>query len=158
MVACLAARNFQDGTRLSFVVTTEYNWAIGLANQSWTLQRNGTTDIAAYVDQKFIASGKAWHLDNRVAFLPLTGAEAYHALQKGQRLELQTPYGYLTYALAGSGKAMYAVLGCIKTLLPQQGIQPAADARVVPQAETMAMLTNSLNVGLAPESRMIRHL
>jgi hypothetical protein len=89
----LSGGPIQDGTRLSFVVTTEYNWAIGLANQSWTLQKKGSTHIAAYVDQKFIASGKAWHFDNRVAFLLLTGAEAYHALQKGQRLELQTPYG-----------------------------------------------------------------
>jgi hypothetical protein len=50
--------------------------------------------------------------------------------------------------LAGTGKAMYAVLDCVRTLQPPQTAQSPPqrdDVRVVPQVEAMAMVSNLLN-------------
>src|SRR5262245_34822889 len=135
VTSCIMGADFQDGTRFSIIVTSNYSWALGLANKEWKLRKGGTTDVAAYVDGQFIASGKAEHLTNDIAALPLTGAEAYRALRKGQRLDLQTPYGKLSFALKGSGKAMYALLDCVKTLQPVQpppGQSADRDFQMVP--------------------------
>jgi hypothetical protein len=74
MVACIMGRSYEDGTRLSIVVSNTYEWALGAANQGWNLKKDATTDIAVYVDRKFVASGKARHLDGKSAYLPLSGS------------------------------------------------------------------------------------
>lgn len=142
---CYMSGSFQDGTRFSIVVTTKYQWALGLSNSQWTLRKDGTTDVAAYVDRKFVASGKATHLNSTTAVLPLIGAEPYRALQTGQRLDLQTPYGNLNFALTGTGKAMYAVLDCVDTLVgPAKAKTPGSDS-AVSQAAATVLLANILN-------------
>ena len=153
---CIMGGTFQDGTRFSIIVSTKYEWALALSNANWNLQKDGTTDVAAYVDRHFIASGKAAHLTNTIAVLPLTGVEPYRALQKGHRLDLQTPAGNLNFLLKGTGKAMFAVLDCVKTLVPNQqapvprqsaraAATPPADFQMVPLPEATVMLTNLFN-------------
>jgi hypothetical protein len=148
---CIMGGTFRDGTRLSVIVTAKYEWALALSNASWNLKKDGTTDVAINVDQKFVASGKATHYDRTIALLPLTGAAPFRALQTGHRLDLQTPYGNLNFQLAGSGKAMYAVLDCVKTLNPAKPSPPRAttaqqeDFQMLPQAEAAVMLTNLFN-------------
>jgi hypothetical protein len=147
---CIMGADFQDGTRLSIIVTTKYEWALGLWNKSWKLTKDGTTDVAAYVDRQFIASGKAAHMDRSIAVLPLTGAAAFRALQTGQRLDLQVPAGNLNFALKGTGKAMYALLDCVKTLVEPRQTASAPrekDFEAVPPAEAAVILTNLLNAG-----------
>ena len=146
--ACIMGATFQDGTRFSIIIFNDYSWALGLANKEWKLRKGGATDVAAYVDGQFITSGKAEHLTNDIAVLNLTGAETYRALQKGQRLDLQTPYGRLNFALKGSGKAMYALLDCVKTLQPAPSTPAQSadrDFQMVPLAEATVVLTNLLN-------------
>ena len=143
VVGCMAARPNQEGTRLNFVISTTYSWAVGFANEAWQLPKGGRTDIAAYVDRKLIASGKGWHLDEKTIFLPVAGVEPFRALQMGHRLVVQTPYGSEPFALVGSAKAMYAALDCVATLAPPP---TASQARqVVPQSEAAIMIVNLLN-------------
>jgi hypothetical protein len=144
---CIMGATFQDGTRLSIIVTPKYEWALGLWNATWNLTKNGATNVAVYVDRQFIASGKATHMDSKIAVLPLTGAAAFQALQLGQRLDLQVPAGNLNFALKGTGKAMYALLDCVKTLEPNQTATTPRDKdfEAVPAAEAVVILTNLLN-------------
>jgi hypothetical protein len=146
---CMMSADYRDGTRLSLIVTTKYDWALGLSNKSWALQKDATTDVAAYVDRQFIASGKAISLDTHIALLPLTGAAAYRAIQGGQQLDLRTPRGNLSFILTGTGKAMSAVLDCAKSLNRGQSSPPtstASEVQIVPLAEATVMLVNLLNL------------
>jgi hypothetical protein len=145
---CIMGADFQDGTRVSIVLTAQYEWALGLGNNRWNLTKDAVTDVAAYVDGQFIASGKAIRVNGSIALLPLTGSAPFRALQKGQGLDLQTPYGNLKFALQGTGKAMYALLDCVKSLQPRQptpGPSATNDFQMVPQAEAVVILTNLLN-------------
>jgi hypothetical protein len=145
---CIMGGNYQDGTRLSVVVSKGYEWGLGLSNLKWNLQKGGTTDVAVYVDRQFIASGKATHLNSSIALLPLTGATAYRALQVGHGLVLQTSYGNLSFALSNTAKAMAATLDCVKTLNPatqEASNPPRSDFQQLSQAETAVILTNLLN-------------
>lgn len=148
-VGCVMSRSYQDQTRLSILVSTQYEWAIGAANETWNMQKAAITDFAVHIDGKFVASGKATSLDEKAIVLPISGAGPYRALQAGKRLALQTPYANLSYLLVGTGNAMIAILDCVKTLQPQQIIQkppsPAEAAQVVPLAEAMASLVNIFN-------------
>jgi hypothetical protein len=105
VVGCMSGRPYQDGTRLSFVITTEYTWAVGVANNAWVPQQ-GAGAITVYVDRKLIASGKGFALDPKTILLPLSGIEPFRALQMGRRLDLQSPHGSLSFILDGSAKAM----------------------------------------------------
>ena len=149
-IGCIMGGTYRDSTRFSIIVTTQYEWALGLSNPSWNLQKDGTTEVAVFVDQRFVVSGKAKHWDRKIAVLPFTTAEAFRPLQTGHRLDLAIPGGNLNFALTGTGKAMYAVLECVKTLQPRQEPQPnasstTADYRMVPPAEAAVLLTNLLN-------------
>ena len=159
---CIMSANFQDGTRFSLLVTTKYEWALGLFNASWNLKKDGETDVAVQVDQRFVASGKATHYDTNLAFLPLTGVTTFRALQTGHRLDLQTPYGKLNFQLTGSGKAMYAVLECVKTFAPPSSNQPRTaqpppqdDFQRLSQGEATALVTNLLNSAGVRDYRLI---
>ncbi len=147
LVGCMAGRSYPDGTRLSFVVTTSFSWAVGVANETWELAKGATTDVAALVDRKFVASGKAWHTDNKSALLPLDGLRPFRALQTGRRLQLQTPQGHLAFELSGSAKAMDAVLECVRTLPPPPGQQTKVlpEIQLLPQSEAAMMIVNLLN-------------
>jgi hypothetical protein len=145
---CIMGGDYKDGTRLSIIVSAQYEWALALSNPAWNLKKDSSTDVAVQVDQKFVASGKAAHYDRTIAVLPLTGSAPFRALQTGHRLDLQTPSGNLNFQLTSSGKAMYALLDCVKTLQPQQptpGPAAAGDFQMVPQAEATVMLTNLFN-------------
>jgi len=105
---------------------------------------HGTTDVAVYVDRHFIASGKATHLNNLVAVLPLSGVAAYRALQIGHGLVLQTPAGTLTFSLSDTAKAMSAVLDCVKTLVEPQP-SPQVPYQLLAQEATRGLLLNFLS-------------
>jgi hypothetical protein len=144
---CLMGGNYRDGTRLSIIVFKDYSWALALANKTWTLRKDGSTDVAAFVDNRLIASGKASHTSTTVAILPLKGASPYRALQAGRRLDIQTPYGKLNFALTGTSRAMDAVLACVKALQPTPPPPPpvaASDFQLVPAAEATALVANLL--------------
>jgi len=144
---CIMGGNYKDGTRLSILVSKQYEWGIGLSNARWNLKKGGTTDVAAYVDEQFIASGKATHLSSTIALLPLSGAVTYRALQVGHGLVLQTPYGNLSFALSDTAKAMATTLDCVRTLnsATQEARTRNDDFQMLPQAEAMVILTNLLN-------------
>lgn len=146
-VGCMMRGDFRDGTRLAIAVTDQYAWGIGLSNTSWKLRKDGSTDVAAYVDAKLIATGQARHVSANFALLPLNGAEPYKALQRGERLDLQTPYGNLSFSLKGTKKAMFAVLDCVGSLRPQASAPQTSDNKyeVVPLSEATVLLTNLLN-------------
>lgn len=144
---CLMGANYQDGTRLSIIVFKDYSWGLALSNNTWTLRKDGSTDVAAYVDNRLIAGGKASHMSTTVAMLPLKGASPYRALQAGHRLDIQTPHGKLNFALTGTGKAMDAVLSCVNALQPAPATPPpvaASDFQLVPAAESTALVANLL--------------
>ena len=148
---CIMGETFQDGTRLSVVVTDKLDWALALSNNSWNLARGGATEVAAYVDRRFIAGGKATHFSDKIAILPLGGANAYQALRAGHRLDVQTPSGNLNFLLKGTAKAMMAVLECAAALKRSPNVAnpptqaPSPDFAYVPQAETTVLVTNLLN-------------
>jgi hypothetical protein len=150
-LGCIMGGTFQDGTRLSVIVMSDkLEWAIGLSNQSWRLAKGKSTDVAAYVDRRFIASGKAEHFTDKIAILPLGGVAAYQALRAGHRLDIQTPYGNLNFQLKGTAKAMMAVVNCASSLRPQPNQQtaqqqPSPNFALVPQAELATLVTNLLN-------------
>ena len=147
-LGCIMGGTYQDKTRLSIIVTTQYEWALGLSNLAWNLQKDGTTDVAVFVDQKFITSGKAKHWDRTIAVLPFANADAFKPLQNGLRLNLAVPGGNLNFALTGTGRAMYVLLDCVKSLQEQKGPSATtakADYRMVPPAEAAVMLTNLFN-------------
>jgi hypothetical protein len=144
VVGCMAARPYVGGTRLSFVISTKYEWAVGVANEIWQLQNGATTDVAIHVDRKFVASGKAWHLDGKSALLPIGGVEPFRALQLGHRLDLQTPSGSLSFKLDGSAKAMFAALDCVATLAAPPAKLQAKAIDLLPHAEAAVMLANLL--------------
>ncbi len=156
-IGCIMGGTYESQTRFSIIVTTRYEWALGLSNPAWNLRQDGTTDVAVFVDQKFIVSGKAKHWDKTIAVLQFANADAFRPLQIGRRLDLAVPGGNLSFALTGTGKAMYALLDCVKTLmsngpqLSQNGqtakapSPPSADFQMVPLAEATVMLTNFFN-------------
>lgn len=141
---CIMGGDFRDGTRLSVIVSKEYEWALGLINPKWNLRKDGATDVAVYVDQQFVASGKATHLNNMVAVLPLSGVAAFRALQTGQGLVLQTPRARLAFALSDTAKAMSATLDCVKTLVVSQP-RPQGPDRALSQEAARALVTNIFN-------------
>src|SRR5689334_22870003 len=145
---CIMGGNYVDGTRLSIVVSKNYQWGLGLSNQKWNLQKDGSTDVAVFVDQKFIVSGKAKHWDRTIAVLDFPNADAFRPLQTGHQLNLAVPGGNLSFTLPGTAKAMSALLDCVKTLQP--GREPSAaaaatDYKMVPPAEAAVMLSNLFN-------------
>lgn len=152
-IGCIMGGDYQDGTRFSIIVDTQYSWAIGLSNPSWKLVTNQTTDVAVYVDGQFIEGGKASHYSDIIAVLPLTRADTYRALRAGHRLDLTTPYGKLNFALVGTARAMSEVLSCVGQVTrnasqtaPQQPKNAnSADFQMVAVAEEAAMVTNLLN-------------
>jgi hypothetical protein len=142
---CMMGRRYDGGTLLSVLVSDQYEWAIGIANEAWNMQKGTTTDIAVHVDGKFVASGKAVLLDSKAAILPISGVEAFHALRTGK-----SPYANLSFTLVGTGKGMFAVVECVVATFPSaqtatESSPPKVDAEVVPQVETMAMVSNLLN-------------
>ena len=146
---CGMRTTYQDYTVFTLLVTREYTWAIALENASWNLADSGTTEVALYVDSRFTAGGKAHHISTKSALFPLSGVEPYKALQRGYRLDIQTPAGALNFSLKGTSKAMTAVLDCVRLLnrsTPQAPPQAAsADFSQVPVTEATVMLANLLN-------------
>jgi hypothetical protein len=150
---CIMGGTFQDGTRLSVVVTETLDWSLALSNNSWNLSQGGVTPIAAYIDRRLIAEGKASHFTNKIAILPLSGASSYQALRMGHRLDIQTPAGNLNFQLKGTAKAMMAVLQCAAELKRRQPSTASApppppvtfDFAYLSQAETTVLVTNLLN-------------
>lgn len=154
---CVMTAPLQDGTTFSLVVMSDFTWGISLANARWTLVKDGVTDVAAYVDRRFVASGKAQHLSGNLVLLPLTGADPYRALQRGHRLDLQTPFGNLSFGLKGTARAMAAVLGCVQALnrsTGQTGRRDQPGVRLVSAAEATAMLTGLLNTSGVRDYRL----
>lgn len=127
---CHMRAGYVDGTLFSLAVNKSYGWGIGLTNPKWKLNKNATTDVAVFIDGRFIASGKAKHINEQTAILPLEGVSTYQALRRGYQLKLQTPLGDLYYALTDTAKAMIAVLNCVKGL-PRGS--PSQTANSVPQ-------------------------
>ena len=139
---CIMGGNYVDGTRLSVIVTTQYEWALSLSNPSWNLLKDSSADVALYVDGRPIGNSKATNYDRTIVVVPLTSAEPYRSLQSGQRLDVQYATGNLNFALSGITKAMYALLDCVKTLSPPPTDQ---DYQIVTQGEAAVMLTNLFN-------------
>ncbi|HXF53217.1 MAG TPA: hypothetical protein VNK52_03750 [Hyphomicrobiaceae bacterium] len=142
---CMAGANYRDGTRLSIIVTRNYDWGLGLANSSWNLKTGASTTVVAYVDGRIIASGKAAHWARDIAVLPLSGVDAYRALQIGNRLDLQTPHGTLSFALTGTARAMTAVLECARDVRGFEQTQQTPNFQSLSQAEAAVLLANALN-------------
>ena len=149
LVGCEMKRDFQNRTKLSIIVSTQYEWAIGVADEAWNRQKGEKVDIAVRVDGKVVASGKATYLNAKSAVLPLYDAGSYRALQAGQRLEVETskPPHNLDFPLGGASDAMYAVLSCVKTLLPRPAkttSQTGKNAQIVSADDVMKMLVRAL--------------
>ena len=150
---CVASRDYADGSRLSFAITTQFEWAIGIANQSWKQQQQKgyTFDMAVHVDGKFVASGTAAVLDDPTSVLLPLRPEALGVIQAGRRLDLQSPAASLSFLLAGADEATLGVLDCVMLALkspsrpPQTAKPPSPDAKAVPRAEAMEMLIKLLN-------------
>ena len=70
---CIMTGDFQDGSRLSVLVSKSYEWGLGFANAKWHLQKGASTMMAAYIDGKLVVSGKAEHFDTTLIVLPLVG-------------------------------------------------------------------------------------
>ena len=120
IIGCMASRSYRGNTRVSFVVTNSYSWAIGVANEAWSLRNGATTDVAVYADGRFVASGRAWHIDDKSALLPISGSDPYRAIQTAQRLDLQTPYGSLAFQMIGTRSALAALIRCVDAIVPKQ--------------------------------------
>jgi hypothetical protein len=147
-VGCEMKRDFQNRTKLSIIVSTQYEWTIGVADEAWNRQKGEVVDIAVRVDGKLVANAKATYLNAKLAVLPLSAAGSYRTLEEGQRLELETskPSHNLTFQLAGAPDAMYAVLDCIKTLLPhppKAKSGPGQNAQIVSANDVMRMLVTA---------------
>jgi hypothetical protein len=142
----MAGANYRDGSRLSIIVTRNYDWALGVANPSWNLRKGAFTSFTAYVDGKVIASGRAEHLERDLAVLPLSGVDAFRALQIGDRLDLQMTFANLNFALTGTERAMTSVLECVRDLRgPEQSPQTASGYQSLSQAEAAVLLAKLLN-------------
>lgn len=147
--ACLMQSDFRDGTTFGIVVTAKFDWAIALSNASWNLRRGGGTDVAAYVDGRFVAGGRAAHISEKEALLPLMGAKPYRALQDGHGLVLVTPSGRLTFSLQGTEKAMAVTLDCARVLNKRQvtSAQPQGDFQQLSSADAAVVLDRYLKSG-----------
>lgn len=148
---CSMTGSYKNGIVLSLVVNTQYQWGVLLSDSNWKLSPSATTDVAAFVDGRFIASGKASHLNENAAYLPFEGGAAFKALREGNLLELKLQTGSLSFALPDTNKAMIATLDCVKSLetrndaVAKKSTPPADDFRLYTQAESVALLTNLLN-------------
>src|SRR5215468_12332060 len=80
-VGCEMKRDFQNRTRLSVIVSTQYEWAIGVADEDWNRQKSEVVDIAVRVDGKLVANAKATYLTAKSAVLPLSAAGSYRTLE-----------------------------------------------------------------------------
>ena len=151
--------NYQDGTTFVLVLDKNYVWGLGLINNLWSLRPEETTNVSVYIDSMFITSGTAKHIDQTMAYLPLSGLTVYRALQVGNWLELRTPYGNLKYGLAGTRNAMNDLLRCV-VRLNQESASTASIAQEGPansgnestdkfyrlnEGEAAVMLANLLN-------------
>lgn len=145
---CHMRAGYVDGTLFSLAVNKSYGWGISLFNSKWKLNKNGTTDVAVFIDGRFITSGKAKHINEQTAVLPLVGVSTYQALRRGYKLKLQTPFGDLRYALTDTAKAMIAVLNCVKSLpggAPNQTAKSAPqDNELLSQSEASLLLSKML--------------
>jgi hypothetical protein len=151
LVGCEMKRDFQNRTKLSIFVSTQYEWTIGVADEIWNRQKGEKVDVSVRVDGKVVARGKATYLNTTSAVLPLSDAGSYRALQAGQRLEVETskPSHNLAFQLGGATEAMYAVLSCVKTLLPHPGkstAEPGKNAQIVSANDVMRMLVGALQM------------
>ncbi len=144
-LGCMMSGEYRSGITFGLFVSKAYKWSITLHDPSWNLAPDDTTDVAVFVDRKFIASGKAAHISTKLAHLPFSGADAFKALQIGRRLELRTPYGKLRFSLKGTQKAMNAVLDCVKRIPGTQARssdQSESDAAMVPVTEAAQIVTD----------------
>ena len=151
---CLMQTGYVSGTKLGVAVYKDYAWGLALYNESWKLKLGGTTDVAAYVDGRLMATGKASSISSNFAILPLEKAAVYRALQIGHVLELKTPSGQLNFSLDGTAQAMELVLDCVRGLQPptQESTETATEPKpisdasnAVSSADATIMLTNMLN-------------
>src|SRR6516225_8331057 len=74
LVGCEMKRDFQTRTKLSIIVSTQYEWAIGVTDEAWNRQKGEKVDIVVRVDGKVVAGGKATYLNAKSAVLPLSDA------------------------------------------------------------------------------------
>ncbi len=142
--------DYRSGTRLSLLVYGSYSWGLGFYNPSWNLKKDGHTDVAAYIDGQLVTTGKALHITEAIAVLPLEGGNVYRSLQLGRILILKTPAGDLGFSLDGTAKAMDAVLDCVKTLPTSTAAgtpapQPTSNFQYISPSELAVLLTNLLN-------------
>lgn len=151
---CIMTADYESGTRVALIVTKSYEWALGFANPAWNQKEDDVTDVAAYVDGRFIASGKAIAISSQIAALPLGGAEAFKALQAGRGLVIRTPRGELSFSLQGTARAMRTVIDCVNSIqsttkqagpAPTQSADSPSNFELVPAGEATAILTNLLS-------------
>lgn len=155
---CFMAADYKDGTTFGIYVTEQHAWGIILINKTWTLKVDDTTDVAAFVDGKMVAGGKAKHTKADMAILPLEGNEVYSAMKNGSRLDLRTPFGTLNFALTGTRRAMDAVISCVDRVrqanasgTPSESATPSQSADTVwvtgPQlVDLLSKIFNDANI------------
>ena len=151
LVGCEMKRDFQNRTKLSIILSTQYEWTIGVGDEAWNRQKGEKVDISVRVDGKILATGKATYLNAKTAVLPLSAAGSYRALQAGQRLELETSKlsHNLDFQLGGATDAMFAALNCVKTLLShpvKTTPEPGKNAQIVSANDVMRMLVGALQL------------
>jgi hypothetical protein len=150
-IGCSMAADYDRGTRAGLMVIPREGWVITLTNRDWNLQKGYTTPANVIVDGRTVASGTAEALDKNFLVLPLEGADAYNALQRGYGMRIQTRAGTVNLSLTGTRNAMDAVLSCVQSNrqawdkpAPAPKQQPTNDLAAVPGSQALVLVTNML--------------
>ncbi|MBJ7534201.1 hypothetical protein JDN40_08800 [Rhodomicrobium vannielii ATCC 17100] len=112
---CIVAAPYVNGHILSFVVTSEYKWAMTLQNSRWSLPKGSVYSLSYAIDGELPNSVSGAALQTKMIAVPLDETEAlFNRFRRGNTLVIKTYAGVrIPFSLASSHQALTAGLRCV---------------------------------------------
>jgi hypothetical protein len=118
---CTMTADFENGITLVFIISRDRAWGLALVNDKWNLDVGSAQPVTLAVDSRNLIPSTAKVVDVHGILVPLENeGPVVNAMRHGQRLNVVTPSGKVSFRLRGTSDAIAALAACVSDNLEDE--------------------------------------